>query len=99
MAGPIERATSLLGQLAQERRFDAAQAAEGARQMLYGYLLKLVLADNLAPLVDAAWRAPAQTSPWAASAAISVTRAKARPAMSQAVSILAISAADFTIRN
>jgi len=64
VAGPIERASALLPQIAQVRSFDATRAADGARQMLYGYLLKLVLADNLAPLVDQAFADPAQAGAW-----------------------------------
>ncbi len=62
VAGPIERATSLLPQFLTTRRFDASLAADGARQILYGMFLKVVIADNLAPIVDAAYGDPSNTS-------------------------------------
>ncbi len=52
VAGPIERATALLPQFTAERRFDYAAAVDGCRQMLWGFFKKLVVADNLAPLVE-----------------------------------------------
>jgi alginate O-acetyltransferase complex protein AlgI len=52
VAGPIERAGSLLPQLEQERRFDGVQARDAARQMLWGFFKKVVIADNLAGAVD-----------------------------------------------
>lgn len=58
VAGPIERAHSLLPQFLGNRRFDPTIAKDGCRQMIYGYLLKVVVADNLAPLVDSAYAAP-----------------------------------------
>jgi alginate O-acetyltransferase complex protein AlgI len=55
VAGPIERATRLLPQFFQARRFDYAQAVDGCRQALWGFFKKMVIADNLAPMVDAAF--------------------------------------------
>jgi len=55
VAGPINFAKDLLQQFKQERRFDQNEAAEGARQILFGYFKKMVVADNLAPLVNAAY--------------------------------------------
>ena len=46
VAGPIERATNLLPQFQQKRQFDYAKAVDGMRQMLWGFLKKLVIADN-----------------------------------------------------
>jgi alginate O-acetyltransferase complex protein AlgI len=56
VAGPIMRATHLLPQFTSERHFDEAQAADGLRQMLWGFFKKMALADNLAPTVDQAFR-------------------------------------------
>ncbi|MBK9174897.1 MAG: MBOAT family protein [Flavobacteriales bacterium] len=53
LAGPIERARSLLPQLAAPRVFDHDKAVEGCRQMLYGIFKKVVVADRMAPYVDA----------------------------------------------
>ena len=55
VAGPIERATNLLPQFQQERNFDYAKAVDGCRQMLWGFLKKLVIADNCAAVVNDYW--------------------------------------------
>ncbi len=55
VAGPIERAGHLLPQFSSRRVFDEAQIADGARQMLWGFFKKIVIADNLAPYVNAAY--------------------------------------------
>lgn len=52
VAGPIERATSLLPQFQQHRRFDSGLAVDGLRQMLWGFFKKLVVADGCALYVD-----------------------------------------------
>lgn len=52
VAGPIERAADLLPQIGRPRRFDAAEAAEGLRLLLWGLLKKAVLADNCAAVAD-----------------------------------------------
>lgn len=55
VAGPIERATNLLPQFQRQRTFDYTQAVDGMRQMLWGFLKKLVIADNCATLVNEYW--------------------------------------------
>ena len=55
VAGPIERATNLLPQFQQQRHFDYATAVDGCRQMLWGFLKKLVIADNCAMVVNNYW--------------------------------------------
>ncbi len=55
VAGPIERATNLLPQFLQSRRFNYSQAVDGMRQMLWGFLKKMVVADNCALIVNAYW--------------------------------------------
>lgn len=55
VAGPIERATNLLPQFQQQRKFDRAKAVDGLRQMLWGFLKKLVIADNCATIVNGNW--------------------------------------------
>ncbi len=62
VAGPIERAGNLLPQITSPRRFDAELAADGCRQMLWGVLKKIVIADNLAVLVDRVYASPATQS-------------------------------------
>lgn len=58
VAGPIERATSLLPQFEQRRHFDYGEAADGMRQMLWGFFKKMVVADSCAMYVDAIFEHP-----------------------------------------
>jgi D-alanyl-lipoteichoic acid acyltransferase DltB (MBOAT superfamily) len=48
VAGPIERAVSLLPQFYKKRSFDYTKAADGMRQMIWGLFKKIVIADNCA---------------------------------------------------
>lgn len=52
VAGPIERATNLLPQFLEKRKFDSAFAIDGMRQMLWGFFKKIVIADNCATYVN-----------------------------------------------
>lgn len=52
VAGPIERASNLLPQLAKSRVFKYEQAAEGLKLILWGLFKKMVIADGIAPMVD-----------------------------------------------
>lgn len=52
VAGPIERSTNLLQQFKQKHAFDGDQAIRGIQTMLWGFFLKLVVADRLAVYVD-----------------------------------------------
>lgn len=52
VAGPIERAQSLLPQFLKKRTFDYNKAVDGSRQMLWGLFKKVVIADNCATHVD-----------------------------------------------
>lgn len=52
VAGPIERATNLLPQFLNPRRFDYSQAVDGCRQILWGFFKKMVVADNCAKAVN-----------------------------------------------
>lgn len=56
VAGPIERATNLLPQFLQKRKFEYATATDGCRQMLWGFFKKMVVADNCALFVDQVWK-------------------------------------------
>ena len=58
VAGPIERATSLLPQFEQSRKFDYATAVDGLRQMLWGFFKKMVVADSCAIYVDIIFEHP-----------------------------------------
>ena len=52
VAGPIERATNLLPQFYNKRKFDLEQAKDGLRQILWGLFKKIVVADNCAIIVN-----------------------------------------------
>jgi D-alanyl-lipoteichoic acid acyltransferase DltB (MBOAT superfamily) len=52
VAGPIERAGRLLPQIRSERRVTWDDWVEGARLMLLGFVLKIVVADSVADEVD-----------------------------------------------
>ncbi|RZJ47637.1 MAG: MBOAT family protein, partial [Flavobacterium sp.] len=52
VAGPIERATHLLPQIQKKRIFSYDNAADGLRQILWGFFKKMVIADNCAPIVN-----------------------------------------------
>lgn len=52
MAGPVERAQRFLPQIAITRIFDNALATDGMRQILWGLLAKVVVADNASAFVD-----------------------------------------------
>ncbi|WP_274475271.1 MBOAT family O-acyltransferase [Mangrovimonas aestuarii] len=52
VAGPIERATHLLPQILNKRKFNSLKAIEGIKFIIYGFFLKIFIADTLAPVVD-----------------------------------------------
>lgn len=52
VAGPIERATNLLPQIKRDRSVDGHDILYGVFMILQGYVKKIVIADNLAPIVD-----------------------------------------------
>lgn len=52
VAGPIERSKNLLKQLAVPVNFDFERAREGFLLMLWGFFLKIVVADRIAIFVD-----------------------------------------------
>lgn len=60
VAGPIERPQNLLPQLecGPARFWDYSRITNGMKLFVYGLFLKLVLADNLANLVDPVYAAP-----------------------------------------
>lgn len=52
VAGPIERSKNLLGQLGEKHEFDLLNIREGLLTMLWGFFIKLVIADRVAIFVD-----------------------------------------------
>ncbi|MCF8370535.1 MAG: MBOAT family protein [Bacteroidales bacterium] len=53
VAGPIERASNLLPQFLNARKYDNALFSFGVKQILWGYFLKVVVADRAGIYVDA----------------------------------------------
>jgi alginate O-acetyltransferase complex protein AlgI len=58
LAGPIERPQNLLPQFREVHRFDAQQAVDGLKLMLWGLFKKMVIADRLAVFVGEVYGAP-----------------------------------------
>jgi D-alanyl-lipoteichoic acid acyltransferase DltB (MBOAT superfamily) len=58
VAGPIERASSLMPQFKRERVFVIADAWDGLRQILWGLFKKVLIADTCAKYVDQIYSAP-----------------------------------------
>ncbi|MDO4459951.1 MAG: MBOAT family O-acyltransferase [Clostridia bacterium] len=52
VAGPIERSKNLLKQLAVPKKFNYDEAKDGFLLMLWGFFLKIVVADRVAIFVD-----------------------------------------------
>jgi D-alanyl-lipoteichoic acid acyltransferase DltB (MBOAT superfamily) len=48
VAGPIERASNLLPQFYKRRKFNYTLAVDGVKQMVWGFFMKIVIADNCA---------------------------------------------------
>ena len=52
VAGPIERSKNLLNQLRHPKAFDYRRMSDGLLLMIWGYFLKLVIADRISFFVD-----------------------------------------------
>jgi D-alanyl-lipoteichoic acid acyltransferase DltB (MBOAT superfamily) len=52
VAGPIERASNLLDQFARPRAIDAQKIRAAIWLLIYGFFLKIVIADSMAPIVN-----------------------------------------------
>lgn len=52
ISGPIDRARNFLPQLEVKRNFDAPMATDGLRQILWGLMKKLVIANNCALITN-----------------------------------------------
>ena len=63
VAGPIERAAHLLPQFAETRTITAGMVREGIWLCVWGLFKKVVIADNLAPLVEMAFASPDPSGP------------------------------------
>lgn len=53
VAGPIERSSNLLPQFDTRHHFNAVYVIEGLKMMVFGYFMKLCIADNVSGYVDA----------------------------------------------
>jgi len=58
VAGPIERFSSLTPQFKQNHPFSYDNLANGLRLILYGLFIKMVIADNLAIIVEKIYSSP-----------------------------------------
>jgi len=59
VAGPIQRASSLLPQVIEPRRTTRAQVDEGLHLIFWGFFKKVFIADHLSPVVDSVFNQPA----------------------------------------
>jgi alginate O-acetyltransferase complex protein AlgI len=64
IAGPIVRASELLGQIPAPRVCSSADAEVAINLLLWGYLKKVLFADNFAPLVENVFVAPSMHNRW-----------------------------------
>ena len=62
VAGPIERSRNLLNQFDSPKKFDFNRAKDGLLLMIWGYFLKMVLADRAAIFVNNAYSNPYETN-------------------------------------
>ncbi len=53
VAGPIERSTNLLKQFYEKHKLNGDMCVDGLKLMLWGYFMKLCIAENVAPYVNA----------------------------------------------
>ncbi len=58
VAGPIERFSSLMPQLQENHGLKYRNFQKAFRLMLYGFFIKMCIADNLSPLVDKVYADP-----------------------------------------
>lgn len=58
VAGPIERPQNLLGQFHEKKQFEFYKFVDGLRLMLWGLFKKVIIADNLALIVNSVYNNP-----------------------------------------
>lgn len=64
VAGPIERPQNLLHQFYEKHHIDIERIASGLRLMLWGFFKKIVIADNIAQMVNHVYDYPHQFVGW-----------------------------------
>lgn len=55
VAGPVERSSNLLPQFKTVHKFNEISFIEGLKMMVFGYFMKLCIADNVSTYVDAVY--------------------------------------------
>jgi len=55
LSGPIDRPQKFIPQLEKKRPFNYEMAVDGLRQILWGMFKKMVIADNLSPIINGIW--------------------------------------------
>lgn len=55
LSGPIDKPNTFIPQLQKKRSFDYALAVDGCRQILWGLFQKVIIADQLARVVNGVW--------------------------------------------
>lgn len=64
VAGPIERYATLGTQLKEHHKFNYENLKNGLRLILYGFFIKMVIADNVAAYVDQIYENPLIYNSW-----------------------------------
>ena len=64
VTGPIERPGNLLRQLHEEKQFSTDHLTRGLRLILFGFFIKMVVADNLGVYVDQVYADPKSFNSW-----------------------------------
>ena len=64
VTGPIERPGNLLRQLHEKKEFRYENISKGMRLVLFGFFIKMVVADHLGVYVDAVYSAPTDYNSW-----------------------------------
>lgn len=59
IAGPVLRASDILPQFDEKRKFEWVHIIDGFKRVVIGLFLKVVIADNISPLVDEGFAQPA----------------------------------------
>ena len=64
IAGPIMRTSDFISQLQERKQLNTVDLLAGADLLMVGAFKKVILADNIAPLVDAGFRSQSVGSAW-----------------------------------
>ena len=64
VTGPIERPGNLLRQLHEKKQFQYENISKGMRLIIYGFFIKMVVADNLGSYVDEVYADPTSYNSW-----------------------------------